>query len=273
MEELEIDRLFESIKELSRSIQKYLQSDELPNVKKELIKKIASSITHKKIFESTKEDFNHIKRKNLAKDEEMFLRDYVLDNNPIIGVIEHTINQIISFKDINFLEFIDEHINHSKSQYQIISSLQLYNDLAEFAHSGIDEKHFPSPEKFKKKVAELQKFSSTIIVLDKFPKHPSQAIREFFLGACFDYPSEIVNKTIDSTKAVFKSEYKKMPQITKARQEELNPYNGDERQMLVQKLHQSEDSFFNLLLDRYRSENENKKTIFKAIADGLKPDS
>lgn len=273
MEEFEINRLSEIIEELSRLIHRHLQSDELPDIKKELIRKMASSITHEKIFESIKIDLYYIKRKNLSKDEEIFLRGYVIDNASITSIIKHSINKIITFKDIDFLEFIDEHIIDSKSEDQITSSLYLYNDLAEFAHSGIDEKHFPSPEKFTKKVAELQKFSSTTIVLDKFPKHPSQAIREFFSCACFDYPSEIVNKTIDSTKAVFKSEYKKMPKITKARQKELKPYNGDEQKMLMQELHHIKDSYFNSLLDQYKQDQKNKKTIFKAIADGLNPDS
>lgn len=272
MEEFGISQLHERIEKLSQSIEKYLQSDELPDIKKELLKKMISSTTTEEISENVKRDFYFIERKNIPKDEKIFLRGYVISDNSSIGSIENTVNKIISFNDVDFLEFINEHISH-KAKEQIASSLQLYNDLADFAHSGIDEKHFPSPEKFKKKVAELQKFSSTPIVLDKFPKHPSQAIREFFSDELFVFPCEIVNKAISNTKAVFKSEYKKMPKITKLRQEELKQYDGDQQQMITQEYYRIYDNYLNRLLEQYRTDKKNIKLIFKAFNDGLSPNS
>lgn len=190
-------------------------TDDIPSIKKEIIFKMLKS------FECILEDGDIFNRELDERELETLTMEFT-------GSFLKLIERLINFQDFIFLEHINNFLTENMASPQLSSCLTLYEDLKNFANSGIDEKHYYAEvESISKKADIIQKYSSSLINLDKIPKHPTDIIRNFFIYEFFDgYELEIVQKAINNTGAVFKDSYTKKPSPTKTEKKIISKYGS-----------------------------------------------
>lgn len=105
----------------------------------------------------------------------------------VIEILINTITDICKFENLDLLESLNDCALHCKSDCHSYfnssffeTTFEMINELQNFINSGFDEKHYYDEIKsLQDKLKDVQKFSSTKIMLDLLPKPPTDIIRNY----------------------------------------------------------------------------------------------